>query len=125
MVCCGYLMNRVADLLNRTRTAWMVSLFVVHIAFGLATLTEGLTGNNGRGPVGTIVASDLSAHGAQPVRADHSTESATRLISCSFSSASTRHVGPQLCEVGCHYSSGSSASFTTSTTRLLIEKTNF
>jgi uncharacterized protein len=32
----GYLMNRVADLLNRTRGAWIVSLIAVHVAFVLA-----------------------------------------------------------------------------------------
>src|SRR5215471_16909977 len=36
MVYRGYLMNRIADLMNRTRWAWIVSLFVVHVGFGLA-----------------------------------------------------------------------------------------
>jgi membrane protease YdiL (CAAX protease family) len=44
MVYRGYLMSRVADLLNRTRTAWIASLFAVHIAFGLAHAYQGLTG---------------------------------------------------------------------------------
>lgn len=44
MVYRGYLMNRVADLLNRTRTAWIASLFAVHIAFGLAHAYRGSTG---------------------------------------------------------------------------------
>jgi membrane protease YdiL (CAAX protease family) len=44
MVYRGYLMNRVADLLNRTRTAWIASLFAVHIAFGLAHSYQGITG---------------------------------------------------------------------------------
>ena len=44
MVYRGYLMNRVADLLNRTRRAWIVSLFAVHIGFGLAHAYQGLTG---------------------------------------------------------------------------------
>jgi uncharacterized protein len=44
MVYRGYLMNRVADLLNRTRTAWIVSLFTVHIGFGLAHAYQGMTG---------------------------------------------------------------------------------
>jgi uncharacterized protein len=40
----GYLMNRVADLLNRTRGAWMLSLIVVHLGFGLAHIYQGVTG---------------------------------------------------------------------------------
>jgi len=44
MVYRGYLMNRVADLFNRTRTAWVVSLFAVHIVFGLAHAYQGITG---------------------------------------------------------------------------------
>jgi membrane protease YdiL (CAAX protease family) len=44
MVYRGYLMNRVADLLNRTRRAWIVSLIAVHVAFGLAHAYQGLTG---------------------------------------------------------------------------------
>lgn len=44
MVYRGYLMNRVADLLNRTRPAWVISLVVVHIGFGLAHAYQGLTG---------------------------------------------------------------------------------
>jgi membrane protease YdiL (CAAX protease family) len=44
MVYRGYLMNRVADLLNRTRRAWIVSLIAVHVAFGLAHIYQGATG---------------------------------------------------------------------------------
>lgn len=44
MVYRGYLMNRVADLLNRKRGAWMASLILVHVAFGLAHAYQGLTG---------------------------------------------------------------------------------
>jgi membrane protease YdiL (CAAX protease family) len=44
MVYRGYLMNRVADLFNRTRRAWIVSLIVVHVAFGLAHAYQGWTG---------------------------------------------------------------------------------
>jgi hypothetical protein len=44
MVYRGYLMNRVADLLNRTRRAWIISLIAVHVAFGLAHAYQGLTG---------------------------------------------------------------------------------
>jgi hypothetical protein len=44
MVYRGYLMNRVADLMNRTRWAWIVSLIVVHVGFGLAHSYQGITG---------------------------------------------------------------------------------
>jgi membrane protease YdiL (CAAX protease family) len=40
----GYLMNRVADVGGRTRTAWIVSLVVVNMAFGVAHGYQGLTG---------------------------------------------------------------------------------
>ncbi len=40
----GYLMNRVADLGNRTRLAWIVSLIVVNVAFGFAHSYQGVTG---------------------------------------------------------------------------------
>lgn len=44
MVYRGYLMNRVADLMNRGRGAWIVSLIVVHVGFGLAHAYQGITG---------------------------------------------------------------------------------
>lgn len=44
MVYRGYLMNRVADLMNRTRRAWIVSLCVVHVGFGPAHSYPGITG---------------------------------------------------------------------------------
>ncbi len=44
MVYRGYLMNRVADLFNRTRRAWIISLILVHFAFGLAHAYQGWTG---------------------------------------------------------------------------------
>src|ERR1035438_10231353 len=44
MVYRGYLMNRVADLFNRTRRAWIISLIVVHVGFGLAHAYQGWTG---------------------------------------------------------------------------------
>jgi membrane protease YdiL (CAAX protease family) len=44
MVYRGYLMNRVADLMNRTRSAWIVSLIVVHVGFALAHAYQGWTG---------------------------------------------------------------------------------
>jgi len=40
----GYLMNRVADLGHRTRTAWIVSLLSVSVVFGFAHLYQGATG---------------------------------------------------------------------------------
>jgi membrane protease YdiL (CAAX protease family) len=56
MVYRGYLMNRVADLLNRTRSAWIVSLIVVHLAFGLAHAYQGLTGIIDEGLQGLLLA---------------------------------------------------------------------
>jgi uncharacterized protein len=44
MVYRGYLMNRVADLFNRTRGAWVISLIAVHVSFGLAHAYQGWTG---------------------------------------------------------------------------------
>lgn len=44
MVYRGYLMNRVADLMNRSRLAWIVSLVAVHVGFGLAHSYQGITG---------------------------------------------------------------------------------
>jgi membrane protease YdiL (CAAX protease family) len=40
----GYLMNRVADLLGRRKSSWMLSLVIVSIVFGLAHGYQGLTG---------------------------------------------------------------------------------
>ena len=44
MVYRGYLMNRVADLMNRTPWAWVISLIVVHVGFGFAHAYQGITG---------------------------------------------------------------------------------
>jgi membrane protease YdiL (CAAX protease family) len=44
MVYRGYLMNRVADIFNRTRGAWIISLIAVHLGFGLAHAYQGITG---------------------------------------------------------------------------------
>jgi membrane protease YdiL (CAAX protease family) len=44
MVYRGYLMNRVADLMNRTRVAWIISLIVVHVGFGIAHGYQGIVG---------------------------------------------------------------------------------
>jgi hypothetical protein len=56
MIYRGYLMNRVADLLNRTRKAWILSLIVVHIVFGLAHSYQGLTGVIDEGVMGALLA---------------------------------------------------------------------
>ena len=40
----GYLMNRVADLMRPTRTAWSVSLIVVSCAFGAGHIDQGIMG---------------------------------------------------------------------------------
>ena len=56
MIYRGYLMNRVADLLNRTRTAWIASLVVVHIVFGLAHRYQGWTGVIDEGLMGVLLA---------------------------------------------------------------------
>jgi hypothetical protein len=56
MVYRGYLMNRVADLLNRTRRAWIISLIVVHVGFGLAHAYQGLTGVLDEGLMGILLA---------------------------------------------------------------------
>lgn len=55
MVYRGYLMNRVADFFNRTRTAWIVSLLVVHIGFGLAHAYQGITGVIDEGLMGLLL----------------------------------------------------------------------
>lgn len=44
MVYRGYLMNRVADLFDRTPAAWIASLVIVHVGFGLAHAYQGITG---------------------------------------------------------------------------------
>ena len=55
MVYRGYLMNRVADLLNRTPRAWIVSLVIVHVGFGLAHVHQGLTGVIDEGLMGLLL----------------------------------------------------------------------
>jgi membrane protease YdiL (CAAX protease family) len=55
MVYRGYLMNRVADLLNRTRGAWIVSLIVVHAGFGIAHAYQGITGVVDEGLMGLLL----------------------------------------------------------------------
>jgi membrane protease YdiL (CAAX protease family) len=55
MVYRGYLMNRVADLLNRTRGAWIISLIVVHVGFGLAHIHQGVTGAIDEGLMGLLL----------------------------------------------------------------------
>jgi hypothetical protein len=51
----GYLMNRVADLLNRTWRAWIITLIVVHVAFGLAHAYQGWTGIIDEGLMGLLL----------------------------------------------------------------------
>jgi membrane protease YdiL (CAAX protease family) len=55
MVYRGYLMNRVADLMNRTRWAWVISLMVVHVGFGLAHAYQGITGILDEGLAGFLL----------------------------------------------------------------------
>lgn len=55
MVYRGYLMNRVVGLLNGTRRAWMISLIVVHVAFGLAHAYQGWTGIIDEGLMGLLL----------------------------------------------------------------------
>lgn len=51
----GYLMNRVADLGFRTRSAWIVSLLVTSFVFGLTHYHQGLTGIVEEGSDGLIL----------------------------------------------------------------------
>jgi uncharacterized protein len=55
MVYRGYLMNRVADLFNRTRRAWIISLVVVHVGFAMAHAYQGLTGAIDEGLMGLLL----------------------------------------------------------------------
>jgi len=55
MVYRGYLMNRVADLMNRTRGAWIASLILVHVGFGLAHAYQGITGILDEGLAGLLL----------------------------------------------------------------------
>jgi len=71
MVYRGYLMNRVADLLNRTPRAWITSLVAVHVGFGLAHAYQGRDWHYRRRSNGTAARGDLPADGAQLGRADH------------------------------------------------------
>jgi membrane protease YdiL (CAAX protease family) len=54
MVYRGYLMNRVADLMKQTRWAWVVSLIVVHVGFGMAHAYQGITGIIDEGLAGLL-----------------------------------------------------------------------
>jgi membrane protease YdiL (CAAX protease family) len=51
----GYLMNRIADLGRGTRTAWIVSLFVISALFGFSHYQQGLTGIIEEGSDGLIL----------------------------------------------------------------------
>jgi membrane protease YdiL (CAAX protease family) len=102
MVYRGYLMDRVADLLNRTRHAWIISLIAVQVGFGLAHAYQGVTGVIDEGLMGLLLrliylgtgrnlAVSIVAHGI----ADTTDFDLFRQIS--------RHVGPasdQCCLVG-------------------------
>jgi len=55
MVYRGYLMNRVADLFNRKRGAWVLSLIIVHVGFGLAHAYQGITGVIDEGLAGLLL----------------------------------------------------------------------
>lgn len=55
MVYRGYLMNRIADLFNRTPRAWIISLIVVHVGFGLAHAYQGVTGVLDEGLMGLLL----------------------------------------------------------------------
>lgn len=55
MVWRGYLMNRVADLGNRTRRAWICSLIAVSVAFGMAHAYQGITGIVEEGIAGLLL----------------------------------------------------------------------
>lgn len=55
MVWRGYLMNRVADLGNRTRLAWTISLVVVNLVFGSAHSYQGITGIIDEGLMGVLL----------------------------------------------------------------------
>jgi membrane protease YdiL (CAAX protease family) len=51
----GLLDEPVADVLNRTQTAWIVSLFAVPIGFGLAHAYQGITGVIDEGLMGLLL----------------------------------------------------------------------
>jgi len=51
----GYLMNRIADLGRGTRTAWIVSLFLISALFGFSHYQQGLTGIIEEGSDGLIL----------------------------------------------------------------------
>jgi membrane protease YdiL (CAAX protease family) len=44
MIYRGYLMNRIAELFNNKRAAWIVSLLAASLVFGFAHLGQGITG---------------------------------------------------------------------------------
>ena len=55
MVYRGYLMNRVAGLLKKSRAAWIVSLIAVHVGFGFAHAYQGVTGIIDEGFMGLLL----------------------------------------------------------------------
>ena len=52
----GYLMNRIADLGNRTRLAWICSVLGVNAAFGFSHWYQGVTGQVEEGIAGLLLA---------------------------------------------------------------------
>ncbi len=76
MIYRGHLMNRVSDLLNRTRTSWIFSLIVVHVVFGMARSYRGIVRLVDEGVMGALLslvymltgrnlAAPIVAHGFQ------------------------------------------------------------
>jgi uncharacterized protein len=55
MVYRGYLMNRIADLFDRNRHKWVLSLILVHLGFGLAHAYQGITGIVDEGLMGLLL----------------------------------------------------------------------
>ncbi len=51
----GWLMNRVAGLGNKSRTAWIISLLLVNAAFGMAHAYQGITGILDEGFMGLLL----------------------------------------------------------------------
>ena len=48
-------MNRVADLFDRSRRGWIISLIVVHVGFGLAHVYQGAIGIIDEGVMGLVL----------------------------------------------------------------------
>ena len=59
----GYLLNRCADVLGRSRAAWIVSAILITLLFGLAHFPQGVTGIIENGIDGAILAGVYFAAG--------------------------------------------------------------